>query len=308
MKSIDQSGFPAWNFHGECLVISGGARGIGAGLVRHFHRCGAEVLFGDTDTVGARQLCEELNTEDRKVHFVETDFSSPGAWTHMKEVVEQRDLHPSLVISNVGIGSHALTEEITEETYDRILSVNLRSAWLAAREFVSFLRQRKGSSLLFIGSVMAHFGMSGHSLYSASKSALSGLLQSLCVEFAPWGIRVNMLVPGYILNDPPFFYRQIVPPEYWTEFFRRFGPQMALANPPVQPLPFWGSEEDIAQAASFLHSPAARYITGAELRVDGGLLCQSPIRPGTGNEAWAWTPDMKQWLTDHALPLPPDSP
>jgi gluconate 5-dehydrogenase len=148
---------------------------------------------------------------------------------------------------------------------------------------------------------MASFGHQGYSLYATSKAALSGLLRSLCVEFSPAGVRVNLIVPGYILNDPPSLYRAVLPPELWGEFHRRFSREAAAGNPPVQPLSFWGEPEDIAQAASFLHSPAARYITGIELRVDGGLLCQTPIREESGNEAWKWSDEMRQWLAEHGV-------
>ncbi len=295
---------PAWDFRGECLVLSGGARGIGAALVRHFAGCGAEVLFGDVDRIGAHQLREELAAEGRAVHFLETDFARADAWEQLRTEAERLDLHPSLVVSNVGIGLNSPVETTSVEAFDRLVQINLRSAWLAARDFGPHLRRRPGSSLLLLGSVMANFGHPGQAVYATVKSALSGLLRSLCVEFGPHGVRVNMLVPGYIIIEPPPPYRDVVPPELWTEFYRRFGVQAASGNKPVQPLAFWGEPADVAQAASFLHSTAARYITGAELRVDGGLLCQSPIRPGTGNDAWDWTGEMNDWLTRHGIPLP----
>lgn len=292
---------PIWDFRGDGLIISGGARGIGAEMVRHFSRHGADVLFGDIDTIGARQLCEELAGEGRRVHFLEVDFAMADAWERLREEAVRLSLRPSLVVSNVGIGLNLSTEETSVEMFDRLAHANLRSAWLAARDFGPQLRQTPGSSLLLVGSVMASFGHPGHTLYATFKSALSGLLRSLCTELSPQGVRVNLLVPGYILNDPPPLYRQTVPAELWVEFHRRFGAEVAEKNPPVQPLAFWGEPRDIAQAASFLHSPAARYITGIELRVDGGLLCQSPIKTGSGNEAWIWTQEMTAWLRERGI-------
>jgi len=286
------------------MVLSGGARGIGAEMVRHFSRCGADVLFGDIDTIGARQLCEELMAEGRRAHFLEVDFATANAWERLREEAFRLSLRPSLVVSNVGVGLNASTEETSVDTFDLLAHVNLRSAWLAARDFGPQLRQRPGSSLLLIGSVMASIGQPGNTLYATFKSALPGLLRSLCTELSPNGVRVNLLVPGYILNDPPPLYRKIVPPVLWGEFHRRFGAKAAERNPPVQPLAFWGEPADIAQAASFLHSPAARYITGIELRVDGGLLCQSPLKAGSGNDGWSWTEEMKAWLREKRVSLP----
>jgi len=287
---------PQWNFQGDCVIISGGARGIGAGLVTHFARAGASVVFGDIDTIGAKELLEEL--DDLPVHFVEADFAEPDAWEKLKARAEALGLSANLVIANAGIGHQGRVEETPVEMFDRLIHLNVRSAWLAARTFGETLAKNRGS-LLLVGSVMASFGTEGQTLYSSSKAALAGMLRNLCVEYAPKGVRVNMIVPGYILNDPPSLYRTEVPPKLWREFHQRFGLAAAEANPPVQPLAFWGEPSDIAQAACFLHSAAARYISGAELRVDGGLLCQSPIRPGTGNDAWRWTPEMRQWLEEH---------
>lgn len=283
-----------WDFSGDCVVVSGGARGIGAGLVSHFACSGATVIFGDVDTVGAAELVRELG--DLPVHFVEVDFSQADAWPKLLTHAEAKGLSPNLVISNVGIGHYGPVEQTTVEAFDRVFHTNVRSAWLAARTFGETLAKNHGS-LILVGSVMASFGMEGQSLYSASKAALSGLLRNLCVEYGPKGVRVNMIVPGYIINDPPSTYRKEILPALWREFHRRFSKDAAEANPPVQPLPFWGEPDDIAQAASFLHSQAARYITGAELRIDGGLLCQAPIRPNTGNQSWQWTPEMRDWLS-----------
>ncbi|HWL51661.1 MAG TPA: SDR family oxidoreductase [Chthoniobacteraceae bacterium] len=298
---------PLWDFSGECVIVSGGARGIGAGIVAHFARHGAEVIFGDIDRTGAEELCATLKTEKLEVHFVESDFAAPDAWLPLRAEAERLRLHPSLVIPNAGIASPEPLETSSAETFDRLIAVNLRSAWLAARDFGPLLRQRSGASLVLVGSVMARFGTPGNALYTASKAALSGLLRSLCAGLSPGGVRVNMVVPGYILNDPPNLYRPVVPPALWRAFHARFGHAAAEANPLLQPLPSWGEPEDIAQAISFLHSPAARYITGVELPVDGGLLTRSPITPGRGNEGWRWTGEMQQWLRQQGVDLPDET-
>ncbi len=293
---------PVWDFRGECLLLSGGAHGIGAGVVRHFARCGAEVLFADVDTVGAGQLVEALAAEGHPVHFLEADFTSPEAWAQMRAEAERLGLRPSVVMANVGIGHNEPLGETRVETYDRLLAGNLRSAWLAARELAGPLRERGGGSLLLVGSVMAQFGTPGHVLYGAAKAGLIGLTTSLAVELAP-EIRVNLIVPGFILNGPPGPLSEVVPRDAWWAFHERFGAEVARADPPLQPLPVWGAPEDIAQAASYLHT--ARYVTGTALRVDGGLLCQTPIRPTSENAPWEWTDAMRAWLRERGLPEPP---
>lgn len=295
------SGQPLWNFSGHCVALSGGARGIGAGIVRLFARSGATVLFGDVDAVGSEQLIRELGHDGERVHFVEADFSKADAWPQMLIAAAERELQPNLVVANVGVTVQQPLEAISADDYEWILNSNLRSAWLAGQTFAPTLRRQTGSSLVLIGSVMARFGTPNCALYATTKAALSGLLKSFCVELASAGTRVNMVVPGYIVNDPPGFYRQHIPSGLWRAFHEEFAQQFTQANPPVQPLATWGVPEDIAQAVAFLHSPAARYITGIELPVDGGLLCQTPIRPGTGNESWGWTPEMLEWLTARGI-------
>lgn len=301
MTPPSSAALPEWHFHGQGVIISGGARGIGAGLVKQFARSGATVLFGDIDTIGAMELCAELAAEQHPVHFIEADFTTAGAWPLLRDAAQRLGLPPHLVIANVGISVDEPLEESTLATYERILNANTRSAWLAAHTFGPALRKTHGASLLLIGTVMTHFGTPGYSLYATSKAALSGLLRSLCVEYAPDGVRVNMIVPGFIINDPPAPFREEIPPPLWRDFHAHFGRELAASNPLAQPIPTWGQPADIAQAACFLHSPAARHITGVELPVDGGLLCQTPIPPSTGNAAWQWTEAMREWVRRRLL-------
>ncbi len=283
----------AWDFRGQCALVSGGARGIGAAIVRRLAASGADVVFGDTDSVGGRELTAELGGHAR---FVAADFGEAGAWPALLQDAASAGWAPSLVVANVGINPPGRVEEFSLEVCDRVLRTNQRSMWLAAHDTVPALRRRPGSSLLFTSSVMARFGSHRASPYIMTKAAISGLVKSLCVELAPDGIRVNAILPGYIQIDPPHYFRERLPRALWDEFFAVFRDHFLRRAGSIQPLALAGSPEDIAQAVCFLHSDAARFISGTELVVDGGLLCQSPIAPGRGDDAQGLTPEMTAWF------------
>lgn len=293
-----------WNFSGQSVLLTGGARGIGAAIVRRMTQCGAFVAFADTDEAGGLQLAEEVRSTGGRVQFLPVDAADERVWLDLANAAEAAGAKPSLVIPNAGIGIAGKIESLGLKDFETVTQVNLRSAWLAAQQTAKDLEASGNGSLILIGSVMASFGSEDYSLYTMTKAALEGLLHSLVVEFGPRNIRVNLIHPGFIQVDPPELYRSHLPRGLWREFHEEFGAALRLIPARFQPLRRCGVPDDIAEAVCFLHSASAPFISGASLRIDGGLLDQSPIRPGDGIPAFTWTQPMRNWLAAKGVPPP----
>lgn len=294
MKS--QTANPVWNFQGQTVLISAGARGIGRGIVRAFIAAGANVVFGDVDESGGRELLRLLGKSARRAVFVPADFAREDAWPTLCRSLPKR-WTPSVFVSNVGIGIHRPIGETPVAEYDQVQAINQRSAWLAARTAEPFLRKR-GGSIVLISSIMSRFGGDHHAVYIATKAALLGMTRSLAVELAPSCICVNCILPGFIVADIPSKFRKRVPRELWTDFANLFSSHWLNGYATLQPLKRAGLPEDVAQAVCFLSSPAARFITGTEITVDGGvgLSMASATHAKSFRQSMVWTRPMQQWL------------
>lgn len=260
---------PQWDAADTVALVSGGARGIGRGIVRVLASFGAKVVFGDRDRIGGQETIAVCRDLPGRVLFCEVDFSDTEAWPQMLAACKSAGWTPTLGVSNVYFSRKVSVEETSPETYAEAEAVNQRSGFLMAKT-LSPAMGASGGGLIFIGSIMGEFGLANSSLYGMAKNALIGLTRSLAVELAPRSITVNCIQPGFIVLDPPAEFRAIMPPKLWTEFFHQFREHIEAVYATYQPLPVAGRPDDIAQAVLFLASAGGRFMTGTTLRIDGG--------------------------------------
>lgn len=236
----------------KTALITGGTGGIGEGLVRAFTLDGWRVAFGFhqnrekaarlAETAGAIPFMADLRDEAQCLRL----FS--GALTQLG--------HIDCLIHCAGIDWQGLISDMPAGEWDSLMALNLRGAFILSREAVRHMRPLGGGSILLISSVQAAGGASCESAYAASKAGLIGLCRSLAREWGPCGIRVNCLSPGVIDAG----------------MMDAFSPEDKEALRLETPLQRLGSPEDVAQAALFLSSEKAAFITGQVLGVDGGLV------------------------------------
>lgn len=288
-----------WNFHGETVLISGGARGIGRNIVKRFANSGANVVFGDIDSISGRELEDSLASAKRSVRFVESDFSKANSWDALLDICSKRNWGPSIGIANAGIGARIPLHEISLEDYERVTAVNQRSALHMAQHLTPHFRKLGKGSFTFIGSIVSDFGLPNEALYGMSKSALLGLCRSLAIELSPHGIRANCIQPGFILLDVPVEIREKVPRHLWAKCSQEFRKDFENTLATCQPLETCGIPDDIAQAVCFLSSSAARFITGISLKVDGGysIRFSPPNQPPLYSEAFLRK--IEDWAHEH---------
>lgn len=276
--------------------ISGAARGIGRAFVLELVHAGAHVVFGDRDTAGIRETLALANKiQPGNAAGIECNFASPEAWDKI-EAATPSDFPPLYgLIHNAGINPSKPFHETTLEEYETTLAVNQHAAWLGIQKSLPALASSKGAILL-ISSIMLECNASASSAYTCSKGAMTGMARALSVELAEKGIRINSLLPGYIMLEPPDFYRGHVPAALWDKFNATFRGEWESFFRNAQPLKTPGTPRNIARAGLFLLSSEASFITGVELPVDGGTsrvgLHYNPRR----QRDFVWTPAMQQWL------------
>ena len=244
---------------GKTAIVTGGASGFGAGIVRKFIEEGARVMIADLNAEAAGTLAADLGPH-ALVQVV--DVSSAESVNAMAEAaLEAFDQHLDILVNNAGV-SHmpAPLDEISEADFDRVLAVNVKSVYLTARALVPQFRAQEEGVILNIASTAAVSPRPRLSWYNASKGWMVTATKSMAVELAPLGIRVNALNP--VAGDTPLL-RTVMgedTPEVRAKFLSTI------------PLGRFSTPEDIANAACFLCSDEASMITGVALEVDGGRV------------------------------------
>ncbi len=250
-----------FNFTGKIALVTGGSVGIGAGIAKRFADAGADIVFTyRTHPEGAETVAEIIKNLGRKVMPIKVDIADPLQIKSLFEQIYKKWGALDILINNAGIFPHSDILNMTLEEWEDMIDINLRSVFLctqaAARQMVE---AKKGGAIVNIGSIEGVNPASGHSHYTASKAGVAMFGMTAALELGPYHIRVNTVSPG-LINSPKL-------PTAWPEGVARF-----LNRSPLGRL---GEPEDIADACLFFASDAARWITGTQLLVDGGVMtCQ----------------------------------
>jgi NAD(P)-dependent dehydrogenase (short-subunit alcohol dehydrogenase family) len=249
---------------GKVALVTGGASGIGRATALACAREGAKLVIADLHAEGGQQTVHLITEKGGDAIFVQVDVSSVAAVEAMLRTAVGTYGRLDCAHNNAGIGSRprAPLHECTEDTWDRVLSINLKGVWLCMKyEIIQMLTQGSGA-IVNTASIMGLVGSwSGTAAYNASKHGVVGLTKTAALEYATAGIRVNAVCPGYIrtpliedaLTSNPTLEAQIV------------------ARHPVGRM---GRPEEIAEAVVWLCSDAASFVTGHTMTVDGGYVAQ----------------------------------
>jgi 3-oxoacyl-[acyl-carrier protein] reductase len=240
----------------QIAVITGAGRGIGRAIALKFAREGADIVCVSRTGENADKVAAEIRFLGRQAWAHAVDVSDSAAVAAAAEKILQQTGKVDILVNNAGITRDGLIMRMSDEDWDTVLNTNLKGAFLFTKALSRcFVKQRSGR-ILNIASVIGLMGNAGQCNYAASKAALIGFTKSIAREFASRGITVNALAPGFIETDMT----AVLTEEMRTELLQRI------------PLRSLGRVEDIAEAALFLASPGARYITGQVLTVDGGMV------------------------------------
>jgi 3alpha(or 20beta)-hydroxysteroid dehydrogenase len=251
---------------GKVAIITGAARGQGAAEGRRFAEEGAKVVLTDvldTDTKAVAQEIGDTGGAGGQALAIAHDVTSEADWAKVVATATETFGGVDILVNNAAIyWTRPLVDESVAD-FERLLRVNLIGALLGLQAVVPAMKARGGGSIVNISSRAGASGMFGHGAYGMSKWGLRGMTQTAAIELGPFGIRVNAVLPGSI--DTAML------PVAKEDFGERFSDL---------PLGRVGTAEEVAQAVLFLASDESSYLTGSELRVDGGLAA------GRRPEAW----------------------
>ena len=240
---------------GKVALVTGGAQGIGKAIALCLAREGADVAVSDINLEKAQETCREVEALGRKALAVGGSVSEAKAAEAMVEKTVETFGGLDILVNNAGITRDGVLLRMKEEDWDLVLSVNLKGAFHCTKAALRTLIKRKGGKVINIASVTGQMGNAGQSNYAASKAGLIGFTKSVAREYASRNIQVNAVAPGFIDTAMS----QAIPPKEREMLIR------------VIPMERLGTAEDIAGAVLFLASPAADYITGQVLNVNGGM-------------------------------------
>lgn len=239
---------------GKVAVVTGGTRGIGFATVKKFLENEAKVvLLGSKQETVEKAIKElkQINSSYEVIGFY-PDLSSKEEMDEVFKKVKEIYGHIDILINNAGISSKTKIEDYTDEEYEKITNLNIKSVFNCSKEIIPYLKETKGV-ILNTSSMVSIYGQPSGIMYPTTKFAVNGITKSLARELAPYGIRVNAVAPG-IIN---------------TDMVAKLPKEMI--EPLIKTIPFGriGEPEDIANAFLFLSSNLSSYITGVILSVDG---------------------------------------
>lgn len=241
---------------GKTALITGAARGIGKALALRFAQEGANVAF--TDLVideNGKATEEEIKAFGVNGKGYASDASN---FEQTKEVVDQVKAdfgRIDILVNNAGITMDGLMMRMTEKQWDRVININLKSAFNFINAVLPIMLRQRGGSIINMASVVGVHGNAGQSNYAASKAGLIALAKSIAQEVGSRGIRANAIAPGFIETAMT----AALPEEVRNEWTKKI------------PLRRGGKVEDIADVATFLASDMSSYVTGQVIQVDGGM-------------------------------------
>jgi 3-oxoacyl-[acyl-carrier protein] reductase len=235
-------------------VVTGGSRGIGKAIAQSLAEAGARVAIIARNGERAQAAAAELPGEGH-VGFA-CDVSDPDQVFSTGKAVEEALGPIDILVNNAGVTRDGLLLRMTAEDFDEVVNTNLKGAFNFMKAVTKGMMKRRSGNILNISSVVGLTGNPGQANYAASKAGLHGLTKSAAKELAGRGIRCNCIAPGFITTD-------------MTDDLNEAHIEELRARIPLGRL---GSPADVAGAARFLVGPAARYITGQILTVDGGMV------------------------------------
>ena len=246
----------------KVCLITGAGSGIGEATARLFAREGARVVVADIDEAAAKRTAETIRAEGGLAVSRVVDVTDEAQTQALAQSILEEFGRIDVLFNNAGIAGVGSIEETTSKLFDRVMAVNVRGVFLMSRAVVPHMIKQRSGSVVNMSSGIADMGLARRVSYAASKGAVLSMTRSMQVDCAPYGVRVNALMPGTILT--PFVER------YLRESYSDY--QQGLDSIRKRQLGGeLGTPQDVAYAALYLASDESRFVMGSGLIVDGGM-------------------------------------
>ena len=249
-------------FNHKVVIITGGASGIGLETAHQFAAEGALTVIADINLEKKAEVMAAFKERNQECVYYPADVAKTDDVKNMVNTVIERYGKIDVLVNNAGIEISGAITDCTEEHYQQLMDVNVKSVFLCSKYVLPYMMHCSSGVLINMASVASFLAWKDDAVYSASKAAVKLLTQAMAVEYAPYSIRVNAVAPGII--DTPMTDRAIGAVPNVTELKKIKGT--------VHPLGRLGLPLEVAQTVLFLASEAASFITGAIVPIDGGYL------------------------------------
>ena len=241
----------------KVAIVTGSARGIGREIALKLAEVGADIVVNDIEAAAEslESVVKEIKTLSRQSLAVTADVSSSEDVNRLIETAVKEFGKIDILVNNAGVTRDQLLMKMTDEDWDTVLNIDLKSAFLCTRAVIRHMLRQRSGRIISIASVVGMVGNAGQANYASAKAGIIGFTKSIAKEVGSRGITVNAVAPGYIQTK-------------MTEQLNDDQRQEMLKHIPLASL---GTPRDVAEAVAFLASEEARYITGHVLNVDGGM-------------------------------------
>jgi NAD(P)-dependent dehydrogenase (short-subunit alcohol dehydrogenase family) len=243
---------------GKVAIVTGAAQGIGRAIVERFAREGASVTLADINDTLGQEVISGVTKAGGKAQFVHCDVALENDVDAMVAKTTEAYGGVDILINNAAIAIYKLMTDFAPEEWDRVIGVNLRAIYLAARRCIPIMAQRGGGSIINFASIHARTTATTVTPYVASKGAVVSMTRAMALEGAPHKIRVNCILPGAIATPMLL--------ENWGDM----APDQHPLIPRI-PLRRFGDPDEIARVVQFMACDESSYMTGSDILVDGGL-------------------------------------
>ncbi len=250
------------DFQGKVVMVTGGGSGIGKAAARAFAERNATVAIVDRDTEAGRESANSLKKEGGKAAFFSADVSSGSQVEKLIPQIVAEFGGIDILVNSAGIQRYGTVTSLSEEQWDEVLNVNLKSAFLVCKHAIPEMITRGGGAIVIVGSTQSVAALRNSAHYIVSKHGLLGLTRSIALDYGGQGVRANCVLPGAI-DTPMLRWSASLDPD----------PQKVLeACDRMHIRGKMGRPEEVANVIMFLASDLASFVTGSAMLVDGGLL------------------------------------
>lgn len=254
---------------GKIVVLTGAASGIGRSTAILFAREGAIQVLSDINEEGLKKTYEMIEEGKDRTTIMKVDVKNPEEVKNMIDITIEKHRRIDVLIVNAGVVRVGPVETFPDEDYDLLIDVNLKGTHYTCKYAVPYFKKQKSGSIITLASVAAHIGQVAHANYCSTKAGVLGYTRALALDLAPYNVRVNSVSPG--ATDTPMLQSDVAKQARdrgvtYEEIKKEFEQEGVMGR--------WATPEEIASGILFLATEESSYMTGADIRLDGGWTTQ----------------------------------